>query len=359
MDTNKNVAVLKNIRIKGELTDLKIENGKIAFIGRLDEEGIDFGGLKLYPGLIDIHSHGCLGYDVSDGDDSLGVMADYQLQNGTTTWYPTTGTMSKEDVYRAVSRVLDIGHGANMPGYHMEGPFLSPLKKGAHMEHFITTPKLDWIKECPLIKRVTVAPELPGSKRFIEECGIQVTLGHTDADYDTAMGAFRAGASSLTHTYNAMKGIHHRAPGPIGACMDSEGVYAELICDGYHVHPSAVRMLIRIMGYDRIILVSDAMRSTGMPDGVYESIGITVYVTDGKTLTADGTIAGSTTLLFGCVKKAIEFGIPEETAVKMATENPARLMGLNKGKIEVGYDADFILVDDDFNLVKTIVRGEV
>ena len=359
MSEAKKRAILKNVKIKGELTDLIIEDGKIAHVGKTEESGIDFCGLKLYPGLIDIHGHGCLGHDVSDGDDSLGIMADYHLENGTTTWYPTTGTLSKEAAYRSVRRDLNIGHGANMPGYHLEGPFLNPLKKGAHDENLITAPKLDWIKECPLIKRVTVAPELPGAKKFIEECGIQVTIGHTDADYQTAMGAMRAGATSLTHTFNAMNGIHHRAPGPIGACMDSEGVYAELICDGYHVHPSVVRMLVRIMGYDRVILVSDTIVSTGLPDGVYDSIGLTVYVKDGKTSLADGTIAGSTTMLLGCVKRAIEFGIPEDEAVKMATENPARLMGLSKGKIEVGYDADFILVDDDFNLKKVIVRGEV
>ena len=172
------------------------------------------------------------------------------------------------------------------------------------------------------------------------------------------MEAFRCGAKSLTHTYNVMPGIHHRSPGPIGAASDSEGVSAELICDGKHIHPSAVRMLIKIMGKERVILVSDSMRAAGLGDGVYSFGGQKTVVKNLTALTEDGKLAGSTSSLFDCVKVAISFGIPEEDAVMMASENPARQMGLNKGRIEIGYDADFIIVDDSFNLIKAIARGE-
>ena len=353
--------VLKNVSLYGEITDITVEDGIIKSIGKTEDEGTDFGGLKIYPGLIDIHSHGNLGMEAVDLDITLDEMADYQLANGTTTWYPTTSTASKEQVYTACSRPLDIGHGSNMPGYHMEGPFLNPKKRGAHAEYLLTTPKIQWLKDLPLIKRVTLAPELPGSKEIIEKSGVQVTIGHTDADYDTALGAMKAGANCLTHTFNAMNGIHHRNPGPIPAAIDCDHVYTEIICDGFHIHPAIIRMLIKAKGVDRVILVSDAVRTMGMPDGVYPSKGgLTVVVRDGNTyVEGENTIAGSTTPLFKCVRRAIEFGIKEEDAVKMATENPARLMNLNKGKIEVGYDAEFIIVDDEFNLKSVIVRGEI
>ena len=351
--------ILKNVRLGGVLTDVTVEDGKIISTEKTDSDGKDMGGLKVYPGLIDIHGHGCLGTEVSDPEASLDAMADYYLANGTTTWYPTTGTVSREETYRATRRPLDIGHGANMPGYHMEGSFLSPAKKGAHREDLLVKPDVQWLKDCPLIKRVTIAPELEGSLDVIKNSGIQVTIGHTDADYDTALAAMKAGADCLTHTFNAMNGIHHRKPGPIPAAMDYEGVYAEVIADGFHVHPAVIRLLVKMMGADRVILVSDTISSTGLPDGVYSSIGLTVYVKNGESRLEDGTIAGSTTMLFECLKRAISFGIPEEDAVKMATENPARLMKLNKGRVMAGYDADLIFVDDDFNLKGVMVRGEL
>ncbi len=348
--------ILKNVNLYGELTDIAVENGKIASIGKCDGDGIDLGGNKIYPGLIDIHNHGCIGFDTMDGH--LEEMADFQLANGTTTWYPTTMTMSAEDIIAATHNDIDFGHGSNIPGFHMEGPFINKKYKGAQNEEFILAPTMELFNKCKDIKRVTIAPEIEGSFEFIEECPAQISLGHTDTNYDTAMEAFKRGATSLTHTYNVMPGIHHRAPGPIGAGSDSEGAMAELICDGKHIHASAVRMLLKIFGTDRVILVSDSMRATGLGDGEYEFGGQMMTVKDGTALTETGNLAGSTSTLFECVKKAIEFGVSEEDAVKMASYNPAKLMKLNKGKIEVGYDADFIIVDNDFNLVRAIARGE-
>lgn len=347
---------IKNVRLYGELTDITVDGGKIVGIGKTDVPGVDFGGNKIYPGLIDIHNHGCIGYDTMEGH--LEEMADYQLANGTTTWYPTTMTMGSEDIIKATHNDINFGHGSNIPGFHMEGPFINKKYKGAQNEAFILAPTMELFNKCKNIKRVTIAPEIEGSFEFIEKCPAQVSLGHTDTDYDTAMEAFRRGASSLTHTYNVMPGIHHRAPGPIGAGSDSKGAMAELICDGKHIHASAVRMLIKIFGKERVILVSDSMRATGLGDGEYEFGGQTMIVKNGTALTQTGNLAGSTSTLLECVKKAIEFGIAEVDAVDMATKNPAALMKLNKGRIEVGYDADFIIVDDSFNLVRAIARGE-
>ena len=347
---------LKNVTLWGVVTDISVENGKIVEIGKSDRPGVDFSGNKIYPGLTDIHVHGCIGYDTMES--GLPEMSDWLLSKGTTTWYPTTMSMSEEDVSRATSADIDFGHGAIIPGFHLEGPFISKKYKGAMNEKYIIPPSLDFLKSMKNVKRITVAPEAPSAIDFIKRCDIQVSLGHTDTDYETACAAFSAGATSITHTFNAMKGIHHREPGLIAAGADTEKAFAELICDGIHVHPSAVRLLVKLFGTERVILISDSMRATGLGDGEYSFGGQRVTVENSVAMTDTKNLAGSVSTLFDCVKNAVKFGIPEHDAVKMASENPARLMGLNKGKIEVGYDADFIIVDKDFNLVRAIARGE-
>lgn len=345
--------ILKNAVLNGQLTDITICDGKIKDIQKTNLPGEDLGGLKIYPGLIDIHIHGCVGYDTMDEEDRLSEMSDYLLSKGTTTWYPTTMTMSKEDIIRATSRAINREQGAKIEGFHLEGPFINPKRKGAQNSDFIFKPDESFVSECKNVKMVTLAPELPGSKSFIENSEAVIALGHTDADYDTAMGAFRTGAKCLTHAFNAMPPIHHRDPGPLVAAFDS-GAYVQLIADGKHIHPSVIRMYRAAVGDDKVILISDSMRATGLSDGEYTLGGSKVNVIGGTAYTESGALAGSTSTLFDCVKCAISMGIEERIAVKMATENPARLMGLNKGKIEVGYDADFILVDDKFNLIKTL-----
>jgi N-acetylglucosamine-6-phosphate deacetylase len=351
---------LKNARLFGKITDIGIENGKIAFLGKTDEEGLDLGGLTVYPGLIDVHAHGCLGIDVMDKAE-LDEMARFLLEHGTTTWYPTTMTMPYADIVRAAAKPSEIKNGSSIPGVHLEGPFINVKYKGAQNPDYILEPTSSLLDDCPTARMITVAPEIPGALEFIEQAaqrGLVVSLGHTDTDYDTAMAAFEAGARCLTHTFNAMNGIHHRAPGPILAAVERTDVYAQLISDGLHVHPASVRMLIKLFGDDRIVLISDSMAATGYSDGDYDFGGMTTYVRNGVARTEGGNLAGSTSTLFDCVKKLISFGIEPDKAVKMATENPAEMMGLNKGRVAVGYDADLIVVDESFNLVRVIARGE-
>lgn len=348
---------LKNVRLDGEYVNIGIEDGKFAEILPLCAEcsGIDFGGAKIYPGLIEIHSHGAMGVDTMDCD--VEFLAREYLRCGVTTLYPTTMTASYEDSERVVRQPRPTV-GANIPGYHLEGPFINAEKCGAQKPELIKEPDLTWISTLPNVALVTVAPECAGAMEFIEGCGAVVCLGHTAADYDTASAAIRRGAKCLTHTFNAMPPIHHRAPGPILAGADL-GAYAQIISDGIHLHPSVVRAAVKLFGKDKVVLISDSVRATGLADGEYELGGQLTTVKDGVARIANGALAGSTTTLFECVRRAISFGISEADAVKMASENPARLMGLNKGKIAVGYDADFIIVDDSFNLVRAVARGEV
>lgn len=348
--------LIKNVSLYGKICDIAVEDGRIAAIGEgLVGEGVDFGGAKIYPGLIDVHSHGAVGVDTMDCD--LAPIARYELESGITTWYPTTMTMSEEDIVNATSQPLEIEGGANIPGFHMEGPFINYNCKGAQNGEYVIPPSKELWNKCKNLKMVTVAPEVEGAIEFIKECPAVVSIGHTEADYDLTCLAIDAGATCLTHTFNVMPSIHHRAPGPIPAGAD-KGIYAQIICDGIHIHPSVVRMLIKLYGTDRVVFISDSMRACGLPDGKYDLGGLITIVKDGVARIEAGNLAGSTTNLFECVRRAISFGIPEEDAVKMASETPAKLMGLNKGKIEVGYDADFIIVDEDFNLIRAIARGE-
>lgn len=349
--------IYKNALINGEITDIEVRDGKIRSIAKNNADGIDLGGKRVYAGLVDIHTHGCVGYDTMDGDGLL-EMSRYLAKNGITSWLPTTMTVSMEQIKSVVNADLPEDCGAEVMGFHMEGPYISPKHKGAQNERFIKSPEVDEFNGLKNIKKVTIAPELPGSMEFIKKCDCVVSLGHTAADYECASEAFLSGAKCLTHTFNAMMPLHHRNPGPIGAAIDNDG-YVEVICDGLHIHKSVIKMLYRTFGADRMILISDSMRATGLCDGEYEFGGQTITVKNAVARTQDGAIAGSTTNLMGCVRKAIEFGIPAEDAFKMASETPAKLINVKKGRLLPGYDADFIVVDDDLNVISTVVGGKM
>lgn len=347
----------KNAYIDGVKTDIKTENGKITGIGRYDEDGTDLGGCCVYPGLVDIHSHGCIGYDTMDGK-YLTEMSRFLAENGTTSWLPTTMTMDIETIRNVTNIELPETDGANVLGFHMEGPYISPKHKGAQNEEYVKSPDLEEFNSLKNIKIVTVAPEENGGIEFIKNCGCIVSIGHTDADYDCAAEAIDSGASCLTHTFNAMPPLLHRNPGVIGAAIEKD-IYAQVICDGIHIHKSVIKMLYKTFGADKMILISDSMRATGLSDGMYEFGGQEISVIDSVARTSDGAIAGSTSTLMQCVRKAIEFGIPEKDAFKMASETPAKLLGIKKGRIEMGYDADFIAVDKDFNVRMCVIGGKI
>ena len=354
--------LIQNARIDGKLSCVATENGKILSVTPGDapathapaDQVIDAGGAHLFPGLIDIHTHGMMGIDTMDGEGLAALRAAY-FAAGTTTVYPTTVTAAAADIRRVLSGDISPKEGcANVVGFHVEGPYVNPLAAGAQDPAYIKDPDAGEFATFPNAAIVTIAPELPGALEFIKSTGACVAIGHTKADYETARAAFRAGARQLTHTCNAMPPLLHRAPGPIGAAIAEDG-YAQVISDGLHLHESMVLALYRMFGARRMILISDSMRATGMPDGQYMLGGLEITVQDGVARTADGALAGSTTTLLGCVQKAISFGIPPKDAFAMASRTPAEMLGLLKGVIAPGYDAEFVLVDDAYNLIETFI----
>ena len=331
-----------------------------------DGEVIDAEGLLVLPGLVDIHSHGAAGEDFSDGNpEGLKKILQYEKHCGITSYCPTSMTFPKERLRQIFASIkgAQTEDGATVVGINMEGPFLDPAKKGAHVEKWIAAPDVAFVRELNqdadgLVRLVTLAPNMDGAEEFIKEMHEEVciSLGHTAADYDCASRAMKLGAHHVTHLYNAMQPFGHRAPGLIGAAMDDPECMVEMICDGYHIHPSAIRAAFRLFGPERVILISDSMRATGMENGTYELGGQEVTVKDRKAVLKDGTLAGSATNLYGCMCKAVEFGIPLEQAIMAATANPARSIGIFDcvGSIRIGKQADLLLVSENFELKRVI-----
>ena len=327
---------------------------------------IDAEGLLVLPGLVDIHSHGAAGEDFSDGNpEGLKKILQYEKRCGITSYCPTSMTFPKERLRQIFASIkgAQTEDGATVVGINMEGPFLDPAKKGAHVEKWIAAPDVAFVRELNqdadgLVRLVTLAPNMDGAEEFIKEMHEEVciSLGHTAADYDCASRAMKLGAHHVTHLYNAMQPFGHRAPGLIGEAMDDPECMVELICDGYHIHPSAIRAAFRLFGPERVILISDSMRATGMENGTYELGGQEVTVKDRKAVLKDGTLAGSATNLYGCMCKAVEFGIPLEQAIMAATANPARSIGIfdRVGSIRIGKQADLLLVSENLELKRVI-----
>lgn len=334
----------------------------------------DASGMYLIPGLTDIHFHGCMGADFSDGTiEAVEVIAAYQASAGVTTIVPATMTVAEKDllnVCRSVReyREAQVEGQAILWGIHLEGPFLSKKKAGAQNTAFIRKPDAELLRLLQdesggCIRICSVAPEEEGALELIrDESGEMIfSLAHTTADYDTACNAFEAGACQVTHLFNAMPAFSHRAPGVIGAAMDY-GADAELICDGIHVHPSAVRSALKLFGEDHIIFVSDSIRATGLSDGTYLLGGLEVSVKGKEALLEDGTIAGSVTNLMDCMRVAVkEMGIPLETAVKCAAVNPAKRIGIFEkcGSIAAGKWANLVLLkEEDLSTTGVWVKGK-
>ena len=351
----------------------------VCFDGRLlssssaDGKTYDASGCYVIPGLTDLHFHGCMGKDFSDADpEGLEIMAKYELSQGVTQICPAGMTLLEEQLTK-VCQVAAAHRDANKPGaelcgINLEGPFLSTAKKGAQKADWIHAPDVPMFRRLMaaskgLVKLVSIAPEEPGAMEFIEavEGEVTVSIAHTTADYDTAMEAFRLGARQVTHLFNAMPPFSHRAPGVVGAALDTPICNVELICDGVHIHPSVVRATFKMFGPKRVILVSDTMRAAGMPDGDYTLGGQPVKVKGKYATLADGTLAGSVTNLMNCMRTAVSFGIPLEDAVWAAAVNPARAIGIfsRMGSLEPGKRANVVVLDQNLELKDVFFRGEL
>jgi len=334
--------------------------------------------MKVIPGLVDIHFHGAKNCDFCDGSiEALKTIAEYELSQGVLAICPTSMTIPKEDIKRVLEnatefKAMDYKYGSSLIGINLEGPFISPKKVGAQNPENVVAANLGLFNEFQekakgIIKLVDIAPEEAGNLEFIRDLkqstsdsDIHVSIAHSNCDYDTAKMAFEYGADHMTHLWNAMNGIHHRNPGPSLAGAES-GAFAEIICDGIHIHPAMIRLAFKMFGEDKICLISDSMRATGMPDGEYDLGGQRVLVQGKKAVLKDNAdaLAGSVSNLYECMKNAVSFGISLETAVRAASENPAKSIGIDSeyGIIDEGKFANLLVLDDDLNLEKIINKG--
>ena len=359
-----------------------------------EEEVIDAEGLYALPGLVDIHLHGAAGFDLFDADPvSIRRIAEFEAENGVTAFCPAAMTCGEEKLKEILDSAAEYGNTAGngrtaeLLGVRLEGPFLSPLKAGAQDPKYIRRGDTAFFRKMQercggMIRVLDTAPEEPGNLEMIRELSkeVRISVAHTASDFETAQEAFRAGARQLTHLYNAMPGIHHRMPGPVIAALDlNAGIAAELIADGIHVHPAMVRFTFRNFGPENMILISDSMRACGLPAGQYELGGQAVTVleepvrisgregafgsTKKKAVLTDHpeTLAGSVATLYDCLRCAVlEMGIPLPDAVRAASENPARALGVygEHGTLSAGAFADIILADKDLNIRAVILRGK-
>ena len=350
-----------------------IREGRIVPFGAPEEgeEAIDAEGLYALPGLVDIHFHGAMGKDFCDAnEEAIQTLADFEASKGVLAICPATMTFSEE----ILNGVMDAaaahrnGKGADLVGINMEGPFISPKKVGAQNPEYVHAADVEMFRRLQkraggLIKLVDIAPEEPGALDFIKACHeeVRISIAHTCTDYDTAIAAFEAGATHMTHLYNAMPGITHRAPGPIIAALE-KGAETELITDNIHIHPAVVRFTFNAFGDDHVILIADSMMACGLPDGQY-SLGGQAVTVKGRlaTLTEQpGTIAGSATCLYDCMKVAVkEMGVPLESAVRAASENPAKSIGIDNdyGSLAAGRYGNVILADKDLSIKAVIQKG--
>jgi len=359
------------------------DDGTIAYVGpmedapRVDGPRFDMRGRFVVPGFIDVHVHGGNGITFGGSPDIAGDLRAYSEwvpRNGVTGFLCSIASPDAKTNVQLVSTfaaALDAGTpGAEALGLHLEGPFLNVEKKGAFNPAWLRKPDMDEGKAAlkagrGWIHQMTLAPEMPGAQEVaahFRASGVVVAMGHTNADYDTASAALRGNFTHVTHTFNAQRGFHHREPGVFGAVMASDSVTAELIADTIHVHPGAMKALLRCLGTDRVVLITDAMAGAGLADGVYDLVGHTVTVKDGRATLADGTIAGSTATLNQCVRNVNhKVGVSLPDAVKMATLNPARAMGFadRLGSLAVGKDASLTVIDEQVNVYLTMVKGKI
>jgi N-acetylglucosamine-6-phosphate deacetylase len=374
-----------------EISDgvIVVEGSRIAAVGHRDEIRVPPGagdyvatGLTVVPGFVDVHIHGAGGHDVMEANTrALDRISSTVARHGTTSLVATTVTAPVEDTCRSLEGIARYirAHenpgetlendrlGAEILGIHLEGPFISKSRRGVHPADAIAKPSAETLEKFlkasdGLVKILTIAPELPGAMPLIESAvaaGIVVALGHTDADYEQSRAAIHSGARHTVHFYNAMRPFTHRDPGIIGAVLTDPEVTAEVIADGVHVAGPAIQVLIGCKGFDAVLLASDAMAATGMPDGNYRLGNFEVTVKDGVARSAEGKLAGSTLTLDRALRNVVALGVPLREAVRMATVLPARRLGLagKKGIIAVGADADIVALTPDLRVAGVMTRG--
>lgn len=372
----KNVSVVTNEGIIK--TDIVIENDKIVSLKPNSElKGFLFDEeVTVVPGFIDQHIHGVNGADTMDATiEALENMASTLPKEGTTSFLPTTMTQSDEAIKKALQNVKKFMknnniNGAEVIGIHLEGPFINEKASGAQPRDYIVNPSVEKFKEYQeisenIIKIVTVAPEVEGGLeliKYLNEQKIIASIGHTKATYDEALQAIKHGASMVTHCYNAMTPIHHRDLGVVGAVYLHDKLHAEIIVDGVHVHEKAVYLLYKNKGVNHITLVTDSLRAKWLPDGEYDLGGQMVKVVNNQARLEDGTLAGSTLKMIDAFKNSIKFlNLSLLDAVKMASTNPARNLGISdrKGSIEIGKDADLLVLDKNYDIIMTVARGKI
>ena len=335
-------------------------------------DAVDLQGATVIPGLVDVHSHGNSGADFSDGDyEGLKKMAAFYAKCGVTSFAPASMTLPYDVLEKAFATARRLADEApnglsRLMGIQMEGPYFSYKKRGAQNADYLKEPDFEGFQALyegcgGLVRIVDVAPELPGAAEFVAKAKAlcTVSIAHTDTDYDHAKAAVDAGVTHLTHLYNAMPGIHHRNPGVIPAAVENPKVRAEIICDGYHIHPASVRLAFT-MFHDRMILVSDSGRCAGLPEGSkFELGGQDAWLRDGVARLADGTIACSAANLWQCLRNVLSWNIPEEEAIRAATYNPACAIGADSkiGSIEKGKLADFIVCSSDYSQKRVFIGG--
>ena len=358
------------------------EGGKFDFVGEMkalpaeDSYTIDLKGKYLAPGFIDIHVHGGNGVTFGDGDlvAETAKYSEWVASKGVTGYLMSVAERTPELLVKMIVNYTTVfsnpPEGAETLGLHLEGPFLNVEKKGAFNPEWLRIPELDEMKAYiqagkGWIRQMTLAPELPGADqvaKLCKEAGILVALGHTNARFEDAEKVLKGDYGHVTHTFNAQSGFSHRAPGVFGAILLSEGITAELIADTVHVHPGAMRLLVKCLGSDRIVAVTDAITGAGFADGAYHVAGFDVYVRDGRATLSNGTLAGSITTMDRCVANLVEHvGLPLHEAVQTASLNPARAIGVadRLGSIETGKDASLTVFDDQINVQLTLVNGQI